>query len=53
VESLIEQPLIISYYECTPEQRQEYGIPDNMIRLSCGIEDARDLIDDLQQALDR
>jgi cystathionine gamma-synthase len=53
VESLIEQPLIISYYECTPEQRQQYGIPDNMIRLSCGIEDARDLIDDLQQALDR
>jgi len=50
-ESLIEQPLIMSYYECTPEERQEYGIPDNMIRLSCGIENADDLIADLQQAL--
>ncbi len=51
VESLIEQPLVMSYYECTPEQRIEYGIPDNMIRLSCGIENADDLIADLQQAL--
>jgi cystathionine gamma-synthase len=51
VESLIEQPLVISYYECTPEERQAYGILDNMIRLSCGIEDSQDLIDDLSQAL--
>ena len=50
-ESLIEQPLIMSYYECTPEERKEYGIPDNMIRLSCGIENADDLIADLRQAL--
>jgi len=53
VESLIEQPLVMSYYECTPEDRQRYGIPDNMIRLSCGIEDADDLIADLAQALDK
>ncbi len=52
VESLIEQPLVMSYYECTPEERRDYGIPDNMIRLSCGIENAEDLIDDLRQALD-
>ncbi len=51
VESLIEQPLVMSYYECTTEQRQQYGIPDNMIRLACGIENADDLIADLQQAL--
>ena len=51
VESLIEQPLFMSYYECTPEERAEYGIYDNMIRLSCGIEDTQDLIEDLQQAL--
>jgi cystathionine gamma-synthase len=50
-ESLIEQPLILSYYEFTPEQRQAWGIPDNMIRLSCGIENSEDLIDDLAQAL--
>lgn len=53
VESLIEQPLVMSYYECTPEERRAYGIPDNMIRLSCGIENSADLIADLGQALDR
>jgi cystathionine gamma-synthase len=53
VESLVEQPLILSYYEFTPEQRQALGIPDNMIRLACGIENAEDLIADLQQALGR
>jgi cystathionine gamma-synthase len=53
VESLIEQPLVMSYYECTPEQRREFGIADNMIRLSCGIENTEDLIADLKQALDR
>jgi len=53
VESLIEQPLVMSYYECTPDERQRFGIPDNMIRLACGIENAEDLITDLQQALER
>src|SRR6185369_17310499 len=52
VESLIEQPLVMSYYECTPEDRQRYGIPDNMIRLACGIENSADLIADLAQALE-
>jgi cystathionine gamma-synthase len=53
VESLIEQPLVMSYYECTPDDRQRYGIPDNMIRLACGIENSEDLVADLQQALER
>ena len=52
VESLIEQPLVMSYYECTPQERQQFGIPDNMIRLSCGVEDSADLIEDLTRALD-
>ncbi len=52
VESLIEQPLVMSYYECTPEDRAAYGIPDNMIRYACGIENSDDLIDDLRQALE-
>jgi cystathionine gamma-synthase len=51
VESLIEQPLVMSYYECSPEERRRFGIHDNMIRLSCGIENAEDLIEDLSQAL--
>ena len=51
VESLIEQPLVMSYYHCTPEDRERFGIADNMIRMSCGIEDGDDLIADLEQAL--
>lgn len=51
VESLIEQPLVMSYYEVSPEDRQRFGIPDHMIRISCGIENAEDLIEDLRQAL--
>jgi cystathionine gamma-synthase len=52
VESLIEQPLVMSYYECPAEDRRRYGIPDNMIRLACGIENPQDLVDDLKQALE-
>ncbi len=52
-ESLIEQPMVMSYYECTPQERQQYGIPDNMIRLACGIENHEDLVADLKQALER
>jgi cystathionine gamma-synthase len=52
VESLIEQPLVMSYYQCTPAERKEFGIADNMIRMSCGIESTEDLIADLKQALD-
>jgi cystathionine gamma-synthase len=51
VESLIEQPLVMSYYEQKPEDRRRFGIPDNMIRLACGLENTEDLIADLQQAL--
>jgi cystathionine gamma-synthase len=52
VESLIEQPLVMSYYEMSPDERRTLGIPDNMIRLSCGIENTEDLIADLKQALE-
>lgn len=52
VESLIEQPLVMSYLDYTPEERQSFGIADNMIRLSCGIENTTDLIADLAQALE-
>jgi cystathionine gamma-synthase len=53
VESLIEQPMVMSYFECSSQQRRQFGIPDNMIRMSCGIEDTEDLINDLRQALDQ
>lgn len=52
VESLIEQPLVMSYWDYSPEDRKRFGISDNMIRMSCGIEDTADLIADLKQALE-
>jgi cystathionine gamma-synthase len=53
VESIIEQPMVMSYHDFPREKRLEIGIPDNMIRISCGIEDPEDLIADLKQALER
>jgi cystathionine gamma-synthase len=51
VETLIEQPALMSYYELTTEQREAIGIKDGLIRLSVGIEGAQDIIEDLRQAL--
>jgi cystathionine gamma-synthase len=51
VETLIEQPALMSYYEMTPEDRAAIGIGDTLVRLSLGVEDAADLIADLDQAL--
>ena len=53
VESLIEQPFVMSYFHYSPEERRQFGISDRMIRMSCGIENAEDLIADLEQALAR
>jgi len=53
VESLIEQPALMSFYELTPEERARIGIKENLVRFAIGIEDTEDLIRDLQQALDR
>lgn len=51
VETLIEQPALMSYYEMTPEDRAAIGITDELVRLSSGVEDAADIIADLDQAL--
>ena len=51
VESLIEQPALMSFYELTTEERLGIGIKDNLIRYAVGIEDADDLIADLARAL--
>jgi cystathionine gamma-synthase len=53
VESLVEQPSLMSFYELTPQERERIGIKDNLVRLAIGIEDAEDLIHDLEQALAR
>ncbi len=52
-ESLVEQPAFMSYYEVEPEVRLSLGITDELVRLAVGIEDAQDLIADLEQALER
>ncbi|HLF25087.1 MAG TPA: aminotransferase class I/II-fold pyridoxal phosphate-dependent enzyme [Anaerolineae bacterium] len=53
VETLIEQPALMSYYELSTEERLAIGIKDNLVRLSLGIEDADDLVADLEQALEQ
>jgi cystathionine gamma-synthase len=52
VESLIEQPALMSYYELSTEQREAIGIPDQLVRLSVGVEDPEDLLADLASALE-
>ncbi len=52
-ESLVLHPGIFAYYDCTPEQRAESGMHDNLVRLALGVEDSTDLIADLDQALAR
>ena len=51
VESLVSQPCATSHHGISREERQRRGITDSMLRLSVGLEDAKDLIADLQQAL--
>jgi cystathionine beta-lyase/cystathionine gamma-synthase len=53
VESLVSEPRITSHKHLTSEQRAAIGIPDGFVRLSCGVEDAEDLVADLEQALAR
>ena len=51
VESLVEQPAIMSYYELSPEERLTIGIKDNLVRFAIGIEETDDILADLEQAL--
>jgi cystathionine gamma-synthase len=53
VESLVEQPTIISYWDQSPAERSRIGIADNLVRFSCGIEDAEDIIHDVEQSLNQ
>ena len=52
VESLIEHPAIMTHASIPKDTRERLGITDGLIRLSVGIEDAVDLVDDLAVALD-
>ncbi len=50
VESLIEHPALMTHASVPRETRQEIGITDSLIRVSVGLEDVEDLIEDLEQA---
>ena len=50
VESLISHPASMTHASVPPERRAQLGLTDDLIRLSCGVEDVGDLIADLEQA---
>lgn len=52
VETIVGMPATTSHVECTAQERAAMGIPEGLIRYSTGIEDPRDLIADLTQALE-
>ena len=52
VESLIEQPALMSYFELSTSEREAIGIKNNLVRYAVGIEEADELIADLMTALD-
>jgi cystathionine beta-lyase/cystathionine gamma-synthase len=53
VESLVTHSVTMTHADMDPAERQKVGITDGLVRLSCGLEDADDLIADLDQALGR
>ncbi len=51
VETLVEQPAVMSYYAMSAEERAAIGIDDGLVRLAVGIEEAADVIGDVLRAL--
>jgi len=53
VESLISHPATMTHASVPPEERQRIGVTDGLVRISVGIEDLEDIIDDLKAALSK
>jgi cystathionine beta-lyase/cystathionine gamma-synthase len=51
--TLAIHPATSSHRELSPARRERLGVKENLIRLSCGIEHPDDVIQDLEQALER
>ena len=51
VETLITRPVTTTHSGLSPQERQQLGISDSLIRVSVGIEATQDLIEDFDQAL--
>ena len=52
VESLINHPALMTHASVPKEQREKLGVTDSLVRISVGVEDLRDLTDDLKTALE-
>lgn len=52
VETTVGPARTTSHVECTPQERAAMGIPEGLIRVSCGIEDGEDIIADFKQAFE-
>ena len=50
LDTLIEQPATMTHGKIDPEKREAMGVPDGLLRLSIGVEDASDIIADLEKA---
>jgi methionine-gamma-lyase len=53
VETILQHSASMTHAALTPEDRQKAGVTDGLIRLSVGVEDVKDLIEDITQALDK
>jgi cystathionine gamma-synthase len=53
VNTLAGPPATTSHVECSAKERAHLGIPESLVRYSCGIEDQADLIADIGQALSK
>ena len=51
VETLVSHPATMTHSSIPKEQRERSGITDGLVRISVGIEDVEDIIEDLQKAL--
>lgn len=53
VETLVTRPALTSHAGMAPEERARLGITDDLVRVSCGVEDTQDLVADFARALDK
>jgi cystathionine gamma-synthase len=52
VESLVEQPALMSYFELSSAEREAVGMKDSLVRFAVGIEGTEDILADVRQALE-
>ncbi len=52
-ETLIQHPASMTHSPYSPEERQEAGISDGLVRLAVGLENTNDIIEDLEHALNK